>query len=147
MEPTRSVTEQVFSLNKAFRLSAVQQSSLEGEITEQELLIPSQQENHLVLYIDGNSIEVYKTFNEEHFSFQQGILSLTQREGIISFLLKSRGKIYRSNASRKNWRPLTLFCCNTYILSKCISLKVKTIIGSIIIIKLVLLMADSFEII
>lgn len=37
LEPTSSMTEQFFSSNKAFKLPAVQQASLEREITEQEL--------------------------------------------------------------------------------------------------------------
>lgn len=68
-----------------------------------------------------------------NFSFQQGILSNSQREGVISILLKQNpdGK-YKDPKWLKNWRPLTLLCCDTRILFKCIALRIKNIIGDVI---------------
>ncbi len=68
-----------------------------------------------------------------NYSFVQGMLSDTQKEGIITLLLKqdSQGQ-YKDPLYMNHWRPLTLLCCDTRILSKCIALRIKRIIGDII---------------
>lgn len=143
LESLNGVTEQNFPLNNVSVLSTSQQLSCEGEITEQELLEAINSfSSGKSPGIDGIPIEMYKIFFTEikkpllesfNFSFQQGILSNSQREGVISVLLKQNpdGK-YKDPKWLKNWRPLTLLCCDTRILSKCIALRIKNIIGDVI---------------
>lgn len=61
-----------------------------------------------------------------NFSYTQGVLSEMKKEGIITLLLKqvSQGN-YKDPVHLKNWRPLTLLCVDTRILSKCIALRIK----------------------
>ena len=94
------------------------------------------------LIIDGLPVEVYKTFYKEikdpllacyNYSFEVGHLSNTQREGLISLLLKqdSDGQA-KDPEILKNWRPLTLLCCDTRILAKCLALRLKNVIQDLI---------------
>lgn len=156
LEPPNGVTEQYFPLNNVSVLSTSQQLSREGEITEQELLEAINSfSSGKSPGIDGIPTEMYKIFFTEikktllesfNFSFQQGILSNSQREGVISILLKQNpdGK-YKDPKWLKNWRPLTLLCCDTRILSKCIALRIKNIIGDVINNIKVLLRGDLLE--
>ena len=92
--------------------------------------------------LDGIPMEVYLTFFDEikkyllacfNYSFTKGVLSDSQKQGVISLLLKQQSDgQYKDPTHMENWRPLTLLCCDTRILSKCIALRLKNVIGSII---------------
>lgn len=126
-----------------YALSVHQQQSCEGAISEEELLDAINSfSSGKSPGIDGIPIEFYKVFFEEikkpllesfNFSYNLGFLSETQKEGIITLLLKqdSQGN-YKDPGYLKNWRPLTLLCVDTRILSKCIALRIKRIIDQII---------------
>lgn len=62
-----------------------------------------------------------------------GSLSNTQQEGLISLLLnQDQNEEYKDSIHIKNWRPLTLMCCDVKILTKCIALQIKNVLASII---------------
>ena len=72
--------------------------------------------------LDGIPVKVYKVFFNIlkaplldcfNYSYRNGSLSGTQQEGLISLLLKQDpdGK-YKDPVYLKNWRPLTLQCCD-----------------------------------
>jgi hypothetical protein len=68
-----------------------------------------------------------------NYYYGNGSLSGTQQEGLISLLLKQDpdGK-YKDPAYLKNWRPLTLQCCDAKILAKCIALRIKSVLPGIV---------------
>ena len=60
-------------------------------------------------------------------------MSGTQQEGLISLLLKQEANVqYKDPVKSKNWRPLTLLCCDNRILSKCIASRIKKVMHGII---------------
>ncbi len=105
------------------KLSNVQQSSCEGLINEKELYdaIGSFQ-NGKTPGLDGIPVEVYRTFFKEikdpllacyNFSFEVGHQSNSQKEGLISLLLKHDAEGQPKDPLKlKNWRPLTVLCCD-----------------------------------
>ena len=61
-------------------------------------------------------------------AYREGILSITQRRGIISLLPKGR----KSQLLLKNWRPITLLNCDYKIAAKAIAFRVKNLLPKII---------------
>lgn len=124
-------------------LTNVQQKLCEGLVTEKELYdaICSFQ-NGKTPGLDGIPVEVYKTFFTEikdsllacyNYSFEIGCQSNSQKEGLISLLLKHDVEGQDKDPVKlKNWRPLTLLCCDTRILAKCLALRLKKVIQDLI---------------
>ena len=124
-------------------LSPEQKNSCEGLITEKELweAISSFKDGKSP-GLDGIPIEVYKTFfsNLKHpllqcfnYAYEKGNLSKSQREGLITLLLKQDADgQYKDPTLLNNWRPLSLLCCDVRILSKVISLRMRNVIASLI---------------
>lgn len=132
-----------FPISCKEKLSNSQKISCEGPITEEEL--------HEVVWsfqkgktpgVDGIPVEVYQTFFDSlkkpmlscfNHSYQVGHLSETQKEGIISLLLKQDASgQYKNPEMLKNWRPITLQCYDTKILAKCIAQRIKSVLPNII---------------
>lgn len=124
-------------------LTKDQQKLCEGLITEEELYeaICSFQ-NGKTPGLDGIPVEWYKTFFTEikvplltcfNYSLEMGYQSNSQREGLISLLLKheAEGK-EKDPVELKNWRPITLLCCDARILAKCLALRLKKVIQNLI---------------
>ena len=61
-------------------------------------------------------------------SFQKGLLSVTQRQGIISLLPKKD----KNPLFLKNWRPISLLNCDYKIASKAIGDRIKRVLPKII---------------
>jgi len=120
-----------------------QRDSCEGFITEVEL--KKAIESFSVGKspgLDGLPIEFYRVFFQSlkqpllasfNHSFQVGCLSDTQKTGLITLLLKqdSTGKD-KEPSHIKNWRPVTLLNCDNRILSKCLALRMKNVISSLV---------------
>ena len=132
-----------FPTNYSKRLSNDQQQACEGLINVDEL------KNAIFSFqsgkapgLDGIPVDVYKELFDVfkgpmlqcfNYSFANGCLSDTQRQGLISLLLKKDNKgVDKDPTAITNWRPLTLLCCDTRILSKCIALRFKQVISDII---------------
>jgi len=124
-------------------LDTEQKNSCEGLITEKELweAIDSFKEGKTP-GIDGIPVEVYKTFFRNlknpmlhlfNHAYESGNLSDSQKEGLITLLLKqdSNGE-YKDPTALNNWRPLSLLCCDVRILSKVISLRIRKVISNLI---------------
>ena len=86
---------------------------------------------------DGFPAEFYQLFwtdiadlyvNAINKAYREGILSITQRRGIISLLPKGR----KSPQLLKNWRPITLLNCDYKIAAKAIAFRVKNVLPKII---------------
>lgn len=110
------------------QLSVTQKELCEGLITEEELLsaIMSFKEGKTP-GLDGIPIEVYQKFFDLvkkpllscfNFTYDVGYLSNSQKEGLISLLLKqqSNGQ-YKDPVHLKNWRSITLQCYDAKILA------------------------------
>lgn len=125
------------------RLTDEQKNSCEGLIMEEEL------HKSIMSFktgktpgLNGLPIEIYQSFYEQiknplltclNYAYDKGNLSGTQQESIITLLLKQEPNgQYKDPVQLKNWRPLTLQCCDAKILAKCIALRIKKIIPFII---------------
>ena len=87
--------------------------------------------------LDGLPIEFYKVFwvdikeyfiNSINHSYEQGQLSISQKQGIISLIPKKD----KNPLHLKNWRPLTLLNADYKIMAKTIANRIKTCIHGII---------------
>ena len=114
------------------KLTNVQKDQCECQITEEELFEAGKTPG-----LDGIPVEVYQVFfyilkaqllDCFNYSCRNSSLSGTQQEGLISLSLKQDldGK-YKDPVYLKNWRPLTLQCCDAKILAKCIALRIKRV--------------------
>lgn len=120
------------------KLSDEESNSCEGELTQQELLaVLKTSKNGSSPGIDGFPVEFYKFFWEDisrylvaamGFASQTGLLSINQRRGIVSLIPKGD----KNTKQLKNWRPITLLCCDYKLASKAIANRVKHVLESII---------------
>ena len=111
---------------------------LEGDISEQEILRAIKStENNKAPGLDGLPIEFYKMFwadiktffmQSVTESYQQGLLSISQKQGIISLIpKKEKDPLYL-----KNWRPLSLLNADYKLIAKVIATRIKTFLNDII---------------
>ncbi len=86
---------------------------------------------------DGFTVEFYKFFwidigqflvNSINYSYDIGVLSTTQQEGIITCIPKSN----KPKEFIKNWRPITLLNVAYKIASSCIATRIKNILPELI---------------
>ena len=87
--------------------------------------------------IDGFSTDFYKFFwndireyvlNSLNYAYDNGLLSVTQKQGVISCLPKE-GK---SKEYLKNWRPISLLNVDYKIGTSCIAQRIKTVLTKLI---------------
>ena len=119
-------------------LSDEKRVSCEGLITRNELLTALKQTpNNKSPGIDGIPSDFYKVFwndiaqylvNALNRAFQLGELSVNHRRGIIS-LIPKKGK---DSAFLKNWRPITLLCCDYKLVSKAIANRIKVHLADLV---------------
>ena len=92
--------------------------------------------------LDGIPVAIYQTFYEQiknqlltcfNYSYEQGVLSGTQKESVISLLLKQDPNgHYKDPVHLRNWRPLTLQNYDIKTLAKCIATRIKTVTQQIV---------------
>ena len=113
------------------KLNQEQKMSMEGLITEQEILnYLKQLRNNKSPGSSGFTGEFYKFFwsnfknrlvKSINFSFEAGSLPKSQKIGVLTLIPKGKKeKVYL-----KNWRPLTMLCTYYKIVSGCITERMK----------------------
>ena len=113
-------------------------SGLEGTLSKSECLnVLKNMKNGKSPGLDGYTIEFYKFFWNDinlflikslNYSLEKGIMSISQRQGVITCLPKEgKSKFYL-----KNWRPITLLNVDTKIASACMANRIKPILNRII---------------
>lgn len=112
-------------------LSEEEKNELEGEIKEQEVaFVLGKMKNNKSPGSDGFSAEFFKFFypdlkffivNAINEGYRSGILSVTQRQGLITCIPKGE----KSRHFIKNWRPITLLNVIYKIASGCIAERIK----------------------
>ena len=120
------------------KLSDVQKSSCEGEITLDEVTkILSQMSNNKSPGSDGYTVEFYKFFFNDigkyligslNYAFKAGKLSVTQRLGVITCIPKAN----KCRERLSNWRPISLLNTDYKVLSGILSNRVKPVLCDII---------------
>ena len=126
------------SYNSCPKLSQTQKNRMEGEINIEELTrCLKKSKNNVAPGTSGFSNEFFKFFfrdlkillvNSINYSFQHGMLSITQRLGIITLIPKGD----KDKTFIKNWRPLTLLNSIYKLISSIIAERIKPTLDTII---------------
>ena len=121
------------------RLNDEDKEECEYEITESEVALAlKSMHNGAVPGLDGIPCEIYKVFwktikdplmESYQYSFDKGILSPSQRLGILTLIPKGIG-LDRRNL--KNWRPIAITNVDYKLIAKVMALRLKKIITSIV---------------
>ncbi|KAL9967304.1 hypothetical protein ACROYT_G025504 [Oculina patagonica] len=127
-----------FPRDNSVRLDEDCKDSCEGLLSANECLSALKtMESNKSPGSDGFPAEFYKFFwndistlfvNAINWSFQKGLLSVTQRQGIVSLLPKKD----KNPILLKNWRPITLLNCDYKIAAKAIGNRIKRVLPKII---------------
>ena len=120
------------------KLSDTQKQKMERKITPEELLIYLKKtKNNVSPGSSGFSNEFFKFFWNDlkifiskaiNFGYETGMLSITQRLGIITLIPKGD----KDKTLIKNWRPLTLLNSLYKLISGCIAERIKPHLDTII---------------
>ena len=120
------------------KLSDEQSGSLEGEITlEEALQTLKNMKNNKSPGSSGFNVEFFKFFwtdlgtflvNAINYGFQNGELSITQREGVVTCIPKGN----KCKKYLKNWRPISLLNVSYKIASGCIANRIKNVLPRLI---------------
>ena len=112
--------------------------SCEGELLRTEILAALKQtKNNKSPGIDGIPVEFYKMFWHDisghmlealNYTYRKGEMSVNHRRGVISLLPKKD----RDTTYVKNWRPITLLCCDYKLASKVIANRLKPFLPKLI---------------
>ena len=134
IEESQSYSQEFLVPENLTILNEEQHQSCEGEITKQELLNAlKKMANNKSPGSDGYQAEFYKFFWRDlgHFlwrslshGYNSGILSITQRQGIISCLPKGD----KPRQFLKNWRPISLLNTDYKILSAALANRMKVVL-------------------
>jgi hypothetical protein len=127
-----------FSQQSIPKLSDTEQQSCEGPITIQECeLLLSKFKKNKSPGNDGIPIEFYIEFwneisstliNSYNYSFEEGKLTTSQRQAVISLINKpGKDKMYI-----ENWRPISLLNIDYKIMSKCLSIRLLKVIDKLV---------------
>ncbi len=127
-----------FNNNANNTLTPQEQDICEGELTKEEILaVLKSSKNGSSPGIDGFPVEFYKFFWGNlssylcpalNYAFNTGLLSINHRRGVISLIPKGD----KNQKLLKNWRPITLLCCDYKIASKAITHRIKQVLGRLI---------------
>ena len=119
-------------------LDEVEQNLCEGPLTETECLESlKSMESNKSPGSDGLPAEFYKVFwkdikcpllNALNYAYSKGLLSITQRRGLITLIPKKN----KPTNLMKNWRPITLLNCDYKIATKCIASRIKKVLPKLI---------------
>lgn len=133
-----SYEESFFPENKEEKLSDVQKDFCEGKLKLEECLQSLKtMANNKSPGSDGLPAEFYKFFWQDikvflidalNAAYKKGILSISQRRGLISLLPKKNKVLYYL----KNWRPISLLNCDYKIAAKVIASRIKNVLPTII---------------
>ena len=66
--------------------------------------------------------------NALNYACLRGLLSITQRRGLITLIPKKN----KATNLMKNWRPITLLNCDYKIVTKCIASRIKKVLPKLI---------------
>ena len=120
------------------KLSDAEALQLEGKITLYEAAtVLKNMQNNKSPGSTGFTVEFFKFFWKDlgvflvksiNFGFNVGMMSITQREGIITCVPKGD----KSKKFVKNWRPISLLNISYKIASGCIASRLKNVLPSII---------------
>ena len=127
-----------FPKGNALTLNVLEQEECEGLLTETECLesLKSMEPNKSP-GTDGLPAEFYKRFwsdvnpyliNALNNSYEKGLLSVSQRRGLISLIPKKN----KPTDQLKNWRPITLLNCDYKIATKSIASRIRKVLPKII---------------
>ena len=118
-------------------MSDIQKQTLDSAISYDELSIAvSKLNNNKSPGLDGLPNEFYKTFwpvigNDMHEVFASSIednrLPLSCRRAVLTMIPKKGDTSYL-----KNWRPVSLLCCDYKILTRALSLRLRTVLPDIL---------------
>ena len=121
------------------KLDEGERARLDQGITEEEVLSSLKlMKNGAAPGLDGIPIEVYKVLWQDvktpllnciKYSFEVGILSPSQRKGMICLLHKGKGS---NREDLGNWRPISLTNSDYKLIAKILACRLKTVINSII---------------
>ena len=130
--------EQDFFLNQIVaKLTSIQAQSCEGELSLEECkkaldgMAPSKSPG-----IDGFPAEFYQCFwplighdyvQVMNGCYQAGMLSASQRQGVITLLYKRGDRL-----EMKNWRPITLLCVDYKIAAKAIANRLLQVLDTLV---------------
>ena len=119
-------------------LTQKQKSSIEGEITEDEIAnVLKNMKNNKSPGSDGFTVEFFKFFFKDlkafiiraiNESYLKETFSITQRQGIITCIPKGD----KPRQFLKNWRPITLLKVIYKIASGCIAQRLKLVLPTLI---------------
>ena len=121
------------------KLETSERESCDKIITLSEVLISLKKtKNGSAPGSDGIPAEFYKVFwidiktplfNCYKYSFEQGILTKSQRKGVMTLLHKGKGL---SRDDLTNWRPIALTNVDYKLLSKTLAIRLKTVIDTLV---------------
>ncbi len=127
----------LFFTQDCSRLSEEESLKCEGLLGEEECTrVLKSFVNNKTPGTDGLTTEFYKFFwidiklyfiNAFNFAFQNQLLSVSQRRGVITLLPKNKDPLLL-----KNWRPITLLNTDYKLASKAIAYRIKEVLPSII---------------
>ena len=127
-----------YFLNDLVSLTKDQRDLCEGILTKNECFYAlSHMKSFKSPGIDGLPKEFYETFWDflgdtfvkmANYCFREGKLSVTQRIGVITLICKNQEKSHLLNF----WRPISLLCVDYKIISKCITNRVKKVMGFLV---------------
>ena len=131
-------TPNTFFENDTPKLTAIDQITCEGMITEKECVDAlKQMSNNKTPGLDGFPAEFYKFFwsdlkhiilDSYNYAYNKGELSLDQKRGIITLIPKKN----KDRLFIKNWRPIALLSVDYKILAKILANRLKKVIHKII---------------
>lgn len=119
------------------RLSETEGLSCEGLLNEEECTtVLKSFVNNKTPGTDGLTADFYKFFwldvkkyfiEAFNYAFQNGLMSISQRRGVITLLPKNKDPLLI-----KNWRPITLLNTDYKLASKTIACRIKEVLPSVI---------------
>ena len=136
-EMTPTAQQEIFNAYPIPSLPEQNQLHCDAKLTEHELhqaLLTM--ENNKSPGIDGLTTNFYKHFwnllgpeltNVYNYAFNQGILSTTQRRGIVTLIFKKGDR-----TRLKNWRPITLLTTDYKILTKTLAIRLRDVLHLLI---------------
>jgi len=138
LKPTRSPNQPFFETENITSLNEEEKLSCEGIVSEDECLRALKEfKNCKSPGTDGLSAQFYKFFWSEistgiigsfNYTFKMGMLSISQRRGIISLIPKKN----KDKSLLENLRPISLLNTDYKILTKSIAKRLEKILPKII---------------